>query len=348
MGIFSALRLSNSRPAADSIVSPWTDAQLRAFVWSDVFGNIEDLPLTRAEAMRVPAVAKARNLLCATIGRQPLVARDADGLVLPRGKQPTWLYRTDQDVISTQHLWTWITDDLIFVGHALLSVQRGSDGFPVSVDRISPDRYTITDGAILVDEKPVDESEVCYLPGLVDGLLDIGSRSIRGAKYVEDAWVGKARNPVASTVIKQTDSNVELEQDEADNIVRQYSKNRRDPDGAVTFLPAGLDIEALGTADPAMFIEARNALRTDIGSFLGIPSSVMDASLSTASLTYSTAEGNRNAFFDQAVPLFAGAIEYTLSLDGKNPMVPRGQSVRFDFSSLFATLPAPTGPATED
>lgn len=341
MGILNALRLANySRP--ESVVSPWTDAQLKSFVWSDVFGNVDNIPVTRAEAMRVPGVAKARNLLAPAIGRQPLQVLDKAG---PVASQPTWTYRTDQDLVSMTHLMTWITDDLIFMGRALLAVQRGSDNFPISIDRISPDRYTVTDGSILVDEKSVDASSVIFIPGLVDGLLDIGSRTIRGARYVEEAWVGRVRNPVPTTVLQQTDSDTQLEQDEVEDIIRKYSAARRDPDGAVTFIPAGLSLSAMGENDSNLFVEARNALRIDIGSFVGVPSSLMDATTVQASLTYENKEGARDRFYVEALPLYASAIEARLSLDD---VVPRGQRVRFDFSELYAQLPTPTGTPTED
>lgn len=331
-----------TRSTPESVTSPWSDAQLSAFVWSDVFGNVDQLPVTRAEAMRVPAVAKARSLLAPTIGRQPLVALDRTGAL---ATQPTFLYRTDQDLVSMTHVMTWIVDDLIFYGRALLSVQRGSDGFPTSIDRVAPDRYTITDGAILVDEKPVDERSVIFIPGLVDALLDIGSRSIRGARYVEEAWVGRVRNPIPTTVLKQTDADAALDQDEVEAIVRKVSANRRDPDGAIAFLPAGLDMVALGQNDASLFVEARNAGRIDIGGFVGIPSTLMDATTVQSSLTYENKAGERDRFYVEAVPLYASAIEARLSLDD---VVPRGQRVRFDFSELYAQLPTPTGAPTED
>jgi phage portal protein BeeE len=102
---------------------------------------------------------------------------------------------------------------------------------------------------------------------------------------------------------------------------------------------------ALGQAEPSLLIEGRNFLRIDIGAFLGIPASLMDASLSTASLTYSTSEGQRNEFADFTLPYWLEPIQHRLSLDD---VVPTGQRVRFDLSDLLTTTPSPTGPPTED
>ncbi|OII04309.1 hypothetical protein BIU96_07875 [Curtobacterium sp. MCBA15_008] len=260
-------------------------------------------------------------------------------------EQPTWTYRSDQDIVSMAHVLTWVADDILFLGHALLSVKRGSDGFPVSIDRISPDRYTITNGSILVDEKPVDARDVIFVPGLVDGLLDIGARSIRGARYVEEAWVGRVRNPIPQTVIKETTDQTNISDERAEGIVRQFNEKRRDPDGATTYVPYGLAVEALGANDSNLFVEARNALRIDIGSFVGVPSTLMDATTVQASLTYENKAGERDRFYVEALPLYAAAIEQRLSLDD---VVPRGQRVRFDFSELYAQVPTPTGAPTED
>ena len=130
-----------------------------------------------------------------------------------------------------------------------------------------------------------------------------------------------------------------------EDIIRKYSAARRDPDGAVTFIPAGLSLSAMGENDSNLFVEARNALRIDLGSFVGIPSSLMDATTAAASLTYENKEGSRDRFYVEALPLYASAIEARLSLDD---VVPRGQRVRFDFAELYAQLPTATGTPTED
>lgn len=307
----------------------------------DIFEGVQ-FPLTRAEALTVPGVSKARNLLAPIVGRQPLRALDTNG---PLAAQPAWTYRTDQELVSVQLMWTMVVDDLIFYGHSLLTVTRGADGFPISMERIDPSRWTNQDQEWFIDGQHVPKRSVIYIPGVVSALLDVGARTIRQARDVEDAVAGRARVPNPTVVIRQTDSDAALEQDEVKTIVENFIKNRRSPDGTVTFLPAGLDMQVLGNQETDFAIQARNASKTDIGGFLGIPATVMDASLATASLTYSTAEGNRNMFYDQTLPLYSGPIEARLSLDD---VVPRGQRVRFDLTELYAALPTPTGPITED
>jgi phage portal protein BeeE len=104
--------------------------------------------------------------------------------------------------------------------------------------------------------------------------------------------------------------------------------------------PANIDVKDHGQADPALFIEGRNAARLDTAAMFNLPGSVLDASTATASLTYVTQEGNRSSLDDMSLPYWYRPIEARLSQDD---IVPRGQSVRFDFSSR-----ATAAIATED
>src|SRR6516162_2786195 len=105
VGTRQALRLVRNLAAADSIggaavagspqvLSPYSPSGLASIVWADLFG-VDAWPVTRAEAMGVPACARARHLLTTTVGRLPLHAYRGSDLVDP---QPTWTYRTDGPV----------------------------------------------------------------------------------------------------------------------------------------------------------------------------------------------------------------------------------------------------------
>src|SRR5699024_9980910 len=120
MNLFSALRTAarlGDPPL--QIGSPWsTPATLETIVWPDLFG-LDAVPLTRAEAMSVPAVKRARQIIAGTIARLPL---DADP-----GTLPIWLDRTDEPV-SAFHRMLWTVDDLLFYGWSLWRVDRGTTG----------------------------------------------------------------------------------------------------------------------------------------------------------------------------------------------------------------------------
>ena len=347
MGIRNALRLieagnqmsQRGSSAAVGIVSPWAGGQLNQIVWSDIFGT-ETQFVSRVEAMTIPAVAKARQILVSTLAKYPLEAYDAAGAIV----SPAWLQSTDGEV-SPWHRMAYTIDDLIFFGWSLWGVERDESGQILRADRCPIERWQVDgEGVILIDGHIAEEGSVILIPGPFEGLLRVGSRTIRGGAKLEGSWVGKATNPIPAIDLHQTtDDPLELEEVQA--MVSAWADARSDVNGSIAFTPYNIEARALGNAEPALLIEGRNFLRIDVGAFLGIPAALMDASLSTASLTYSTQEGQRNEFADFTLPYWAEPIQQRLSLDD---VVPAGTRIRFDLSDLLTTTPSPTGPPVAD
>lgn len=348
MGIRNALRLIESGDQLKDanllpnrgIVSPWSNAQLSQVVWSDIFG-VESNTITRAEAMTIPAVAKARQILVSTIARYPLIALDTAGAVSP---SHAWLQATDGEV-SPWHRMAWTIDDLIFYGWSLWGVERDANGEITKADRCPIERWSINpEGLILIDDVVAEEGSVILIPAPFEGLLKVGSRTLKGGAKLEASWVGKATNPIPAIELHATTDDP-LEPEEVRALVDAWADARADVNGAIAFTPHNVTAIAHGSAEPSLLIEGRNFLRIDVGAFLGIPAALMDASLSTASLTYSTQEGQRNEFADFTLPYWLEPIQHRLSQDD---VVPTGERVRFDLSDLYTTTPNPTGTVTED
>lgn len=340
MGVFTAWRIgTRSRP--DYLASPWAESSLPQIVASDMFPGIDldSLPLSRGEAMRVPAVAKARNLLCSTIAPLPLRVLDKNGLVT---EQPRWTSRTDS--VSPWHRMAWTVDDLLFLGAAVWSVTRGSDGYPLTMDRVPPELWTITDGAILIDGEPVDERDVIYIPGPHEGLLALASRTIRGGRDLEIAWTARIAQPIPATELRET-VEATLTPAEVQSVLDTWSKARKDPKGAVGYVPYGYELHDHGSTDAALFENGRNAVRTDIGAFANISAALLDAAVSESSLTYQTQEGQRSEYLTFGAPMWMDPIAQRLSMDD---VVASGRRTRFDSADLIAPTAAPTGIPTED
>lgn len=348
MGIRNALRLiesgeqlkNTSALPTNGIVSPWAGAQLSQIVWSDIFG-VEANMISRAEAMTIPAVAKARQILVSTIAKYPLIAQDNGQDVTP---SHAWLQATDGEV-SPWHRMAWTIDDLIFFGWSLWGVERDANGEITKADRCPIERWTIDpDGQVRIDDVVAEEGSVILIPAPFEGLLKVATRTLKGGAKLEASWVGKATNPIPAIELHATTDDP-LETDEVLALVQAWADARNDVNGAIAFTPHNVTAIAHGSAEPSLLIEGRNFLRIDVGAFLGIPAALMDASLSTASLTYSTQEGQRNEFADFTLPYWLEPIQQRLSLDD---VVPAGQRVRFDLSDLYTTTPSPTGATTED
>ena len=321
------------------IKSPFSESQLQTVIWSEVFGTQPTL-ITRAEAMSLPAVFKARAILLSLIADKPLTARKGDDLA---PTQPAWLYRTDGDVSPWLRM-AGTLDDLIFYGWSLWGIERGAAGQITYAGRVPFARWKTDDrGRILVDDKPVDSADVLLIPGPSDGLLTFASRSLRGAVAIESAWVDRALNPIPQIELHQTvESGITAP--EAKTLVDNWNA-ARNSGSSTAFTPFDVTANALGQVAPDLFTEGRNNSRLDVANFFNLPASLLDGSVSVASLTYSTQEGRRNEVFDYTLRYWLGPIEGRLSQDD---VVPAGQRVRFDFSTLIDNPQTPTGAVVED
>lgn len=353
MGLRNALRLiesgeqlsdPNSYPRS-GIVSPWQQGQLSQVVWSDIFGSEANL-VSRSDAMTIPAVAKARQILVSTIAKFPLKAlTGADDVT----EQHSWLFATDGE-ISPWHRMAWTIDDLIFSGWSLWGVERDETGAIVRADRCPIERWQVTpEGVIQITDDTgnfvdAEADTVVLIPGPFEGLLKIASRTIRAGVKIETAVLNKSQNPIPAIELHATTDDP-LEQDEVQQLVQAWAQARGDENGAIAFTPHNIEVRAHGSTEPSLLIEGRNFLRMDIGAFLGIPAALMDASLSTASLTYSTNEGQRNEFADYTLPYWLEPIQQRLSMDD---VVPQGTRVRFDMADLFTIPNTPTGAEVQD
>jgi len=344
MGIRSNVRAAFGRvPRPDYLASPFTEGQLQKLVWSELFG-LDNSPISRAEAMAIPAMAKARNLIAGTIAKLPLRAADING-VLVNEKQPRWTYRTDgQESPFLRMLWT--VDDLVFSKRSLWEVTRGSDGLILTADHVRMSRWkTNGDGEILVDDELVEADSVIYFDGPTDALLDAHASTLRAARSIAAAVETRVKTPIPVMEIHDT-GDTEIEPDEAKKIVTDYNKARRDPDGATVWTPEGITLIAHGDkSDAGFMVEGRNQVRLDIANITGVPAALLDGTTSSASLTYSTQEGRRNEFVDFSLVIWMEAIAGRLSADD---VVPRGQSVVFDQTDFLTTLPSPTGTPEQD
>lgn len=342
--LLQKLRHSTSlgQPAQQQLLSPLatpTAGALQKIVWSDIFDHAPDIA-TRAEAMAVPAVAKARNLLVTLLADRPLVALDRDGEL---DEQPAWL-QTSATGVSPQHRMAWTVDDLIFAGVSLWMLDRDDAGAIRDAVRWPLDQWEIdADARIIVAGQPVTDPRSCILfTAFGEGLLDYATRTLKGATLLETAWVRRANDPIPVIDLHMTHEDA-MDDDDAAELAAAWDTARRT--GATAVTPAGIEARALGQVSPDLFVQGRNASRLDIAGFFNLPAQLLDASLSTASLTYSTQEGRANELAQLALPFWTSPIASRLSLDD---VVPAGVRVRFDLSDLHLLPVNPTGTPTED
>ncbi len=319
---------------------------VHTFVAQDFFNGSQDL-LTRDTALQVGGVKKGRALICGAVADVPILAyRGAEAL--PTEKQPTWTYRTDSGVLPW-HTWSMILDDFVFYDETMLALKLGADGYPVDIMRVRRSRWEIRDGVVFVDNVEVDPKTVLHVPGPeggTGGLLRTGAADVKAARALAKARTARAVSPVPLVELHQLSNDDELEQDEVTELVNAWAKARA-ANGGVGFTDSRVEVRVHGDKTIDFFEGAINASRTDIANHLNIPAALLDGTPNTASLTYETREGQAQVFWDFTVPYWLGPLEAALSSDR---IVPRGQKVRFDFTSKRGPVPTPAiaGPQIED
>lgn len=355
MGIFSALRLvraistqTSSIPSTSperGVVSPWaTPGMLQTIVMADLFGT-DAIPVSRSEAMSIPAVAKARHLVCNSLGRQPLRAyRGADALK----EQPTWLYRTNTQTHPSIRM-TWTLDDIFFSGWALWAVERGADGRITDAIRVPIEHWqfnALNQIEVLTDDgfQIAQRDEVILFSGPYEGLLTAAARTIRGARNLEEVWANRVRNPIPTMEIHHS-VDEPLAPGEGQKVVDDYVQRRSDPNGAVVWTPYGIELKPHGDNGIDLFIQGRNAVTLDIARFTGVPAALLDASQVSASNNYSTELGKRDDFITYTLGMWATPVEARLSMDD---VTPRGTRVAFDLSDIVTVADDGLTPAVED
>lgn len=361
-GLAGAAAMSANLPRLQPQVQAWTSSTLDAVVWADILGG-NVAPVSRADAMAVPAVARARHLICSAIGRLPLAAYRQETPVDP---QPYWCQGTNGQTgtltaaqreitgIEPQspfHRMIGTVDDHLFYGEALWAIadDKSPGGRPSQLAHIpwanwdrqykeDLHRWTFTDAG----GEPLD-FPVIYLPGPHEGILNFAQRSIRAAAALEKTAADVASRPFRIELHQTTD--IELTSAERTALIDKTRAALADNNG-VLFTNAAIETKT-HKLDPAseLLIAGRNASALDIARDVSMPAAMLDAVQVGASLTYETTQGRNQEWIDYGLQLYIDAIVGRLSMDD---VVPAGQRVAFDLSNFTAPTAPATGAPTDD
>ena len=338
----------------------WTDNSHLYDVAANLGLDPGHLPLGRAGAMRVPAVARARNLTCGAIAGLPLRALRTDTLTDP---QPYWAYGTDGQLgdlttgqqvawqVGPQTPWyrmLWTIDDLYFHGASLWLVTKfsepaGGRPMPLRMARVPFDHWQVQDGQLTdPDAQPFPPDRVVYIPGPNEGILDFGRDSIRTAFDLERNAADVAAHPFRLE-LHQTNT-ATLTDTERSELVGEAKAALAAHDG-ILFTNGAIETIEHRMDSEALQLGARNASALDVARLGNMPALMLDATAQGASLEYQTLEGRNQQWLDYGLSLYLDAIEARLSMDD---ILPAGQRVAFDTADWTGPQPSPTGPPVED
>lgn len=336
--------LDNTIPTPE-LGSPWADSSnLEPMVWMDLVGNLESIPVSRAAAMAVPAIARARGMVANTLGRLDLFPEDTrSGLELGADSDSARFLECPDPEQPRFITITWTVDDLVFSGVSWwLVLARYATGKPRAARRILPGFVELpkrVGDRPKVYGKPVDAADLIRIDGPHEGILNFASGTVRAASALESSAARFAKNPVPAVELHQTDDFPMTPTDKTE-LVTAWAAARAGANGGVAYTSHNIEAKIHGAPAENLLTHGRNAAAIDAARVVGTPADSVDASVEHASMTYQTSEGRNRVLIDYGLAAYAEAIVARLGMDD---VTPRGTRPRFRFDQITAATDAAEG-----
>jgi len=287
---------------------------------------------TRQLAMSVPSVARARNIICGTIGSLPLTTFNR---ITGQYVDPHRVINQPDPRVAGFVIYNWLAEDIWLYGAGygqVLEMYSSTDGGRVRAwTRVSPDRVTVDTDFLnteitgyKVDGKSVPLQGVGSLirfDGPDEGLLHRAGKTIAAAVYLENAAVNYAKEPAPTMVLKSNGTNLTAERISALLSAWKTARQSR----STAFLNADVNLEQFGFDPKSLQLaEGRQYVALELARACGIPAYFLSAE--ATSMTYSNAVSERRSLVDFSLRPILKAIEERLSLPD---FVPNPVMVRF-------------------
>lgn len=339
MGVFSDL-FGTPKPDVVDV-----SASLAPFYVNETVLNLAGgtIAVPRANALSVPAVARANGIITSTVGSLPIEKfNDATGQRIPTERS----FRQPDPRVPASLIYSYLAQDLwLFgVGYGLvLDMYAATDGGRVrSWTRIDPTWVNVETNALgtevigyTVNGQRAPQSgigSIIAFYNLADsGILNRAGRTIRAAIELEKAAEIYAKEPLPTMVLKSTGTNLPSERIKA--LLESWKVSRQNRSTA--FLNADVELQALGFDPKSLQLsEARQYIALELARQCGIPAYFLSAE--STSMTYSNATSERRSLIDFSLRPILTAIESRLSL---SDFTPAGTHVRFDLDDFLRGNP---------
>lgn len=303
--------------------------------------------LSRRDALAVPAVKRARDLICGAIGQFPLLLLD------PNGKPTDWsLLRQPEGGVARSVTMTRTVEDMLLSERAWWRVTHvGWHNKPAEVLRLEAETVTVQPKYV---SYPEGQALVWpNVPGLIridspnGGLLTastairayialskIAMRAVDGAPPVD--WFTPAEDADPVIGVPQIDPVTGLmeTQEQADDremqgiLDRWYAARQQ---RLTAYVPAALKYNRDGfNPEQLQMAQAREEAVKEIARLTGIDAE--ELSVSTTSRTYFNSQDRRRQRIEDVLGPYMTAVEGRLSMED---VTPRGYRVQFDTSSYL-------------
>ena len=290
--------------------------------------------VSRHDAMTVPSVARARNLICGTVASIPLeYYKTSTGEVIA---PPRWIKQLSESQPTFITL-SWIVDSLIFYGQSFLLIKSrySEDGRPASFEWVANSRVTFTtdlEGIMVtqyyVDMSPVAMNDIVTIQGFDEGVLDRAGRTIQAAIDVDRAAALNSANPQPAGFLKN--SGADLPPNEVQGLISAWKRARQN--NSTAYLTSTLDYSPVSfSPKDMMYNEAVQNLSTQIARAMNVPAYYLSADQNTT-MTYANVQDERKQFYALSIEPYIQAIQSRLSMDDISTA---GHEVKFCVGDTF-------------
>lgn len=338
MGLFDTIR------ATSNSVAPIPTAQIRAgeFPLSPALWPFESGStfISRQRALTVPAISRARGIICSSIGSLPLKRYAVNG---NRELSPIPLQYQPDPNSPKAVTYAFLADSIFFYGIGYMQVLEtyAEDGRPSRMRWIDPLRVSpiLNENGTLVTGYELDgvkapssgNGRIVAFPGLDEGLLYKSARTIETAIELEEAANRAAKEPTPNVVLKN--KGADLPDTLVDKLMSAWKTSRRERSAA--YVNDSIDVQPLSfSPEQQQLVSARQFHISEVARAAGVPAWYLNAE--SASATYSNVVSERRALVDFALRPILVAIEQRLSM---NDIISRDLELRFALDDFLRGNP---------
>lgn len=290
--------------------------------------------ISRREAVQVPAVKRARDLIAGSLGTLPLVTIKPDLSV----DRASWLIQPEKDIPRSVTM-TRTVEDLLYEGVAWWYITSFAwNSYPAQVIRLDPRSVDVAkDGRVQVtldghrgiaDQWPAD-SQLIRFDSPNDPLLIAGARAIRQCLLLDAAAQRHAEGAPPLDYFTPADGIDPGNSDDVREILDAWQTARQAR--ATGYVPAALKYNIAGwNPEQLELAEQRQHAVLEIARVAGVDPE--ELGVSTTSRTYANQFDRRKAFLDFTLGGYRAAIEDRLSM---GDVTPRGTVTRFDLDGFL-------------
>jgi hypothetical protein len=299
--------------------------------------------ISRADALRVPAVLRARNIIAGVPSTLPIELRNRRRELDER----TWLGEDPDPRLEQTVVYAFTFEDLLFESVSYWKVTRFSEGFPIEaqhVDLSSVSQHSTLGfpSSMVSRDLPFDPDDPVFIDGVFTPareiirfispnppLLKHAAKAIRTALLLDLMAEGYAKDPLPFGYFTDREDADPLEDDEINAILSTWESARQKRRWG--YISQGLQLEQLEWPDPEklQLAAARQHAVLEIARAAGLDPE--DVGVSTTSRTYQNAEQRKADLIDFNLAIYISGVQDRLS---KPDVTPRGLFARFDVDAF--------------